>query len=89
MFTIKLYSSDPNNASPYRQRILTADSFTVLRDPADGAAEITLHNASGDVRYDVRSVDPDKPREPGWPDVYQKAIIENAAGKTTEIIGLK
>lgn len=85
MFTIKLYSADPNNAEPYRQRILTADSFTILRG-SDGSAEITLHNGATGVRYDIG---PDTPREPGWPDVYQKAIIENAAGRTTEIITLR
>lgn len=48
MFTIKLYTADPNSALPYRQRILTAESFTILRDP-DGSAEITLHKGDGDV----------------------------------------
>lgn len=40
-------------------------------------------------RYDVKAVDPDKPREPFWPDVYKCAIIENSAGRTTEMIHLR
>lgn len=83
MFTIKFYSDNG-----YRQRILEAESFTVLRGDGDGA-EITLHQKNGteDSRIDIRDVDPEKPRDPNWPPVYQSAIIENAAGKTTEIIG--
>jgi hypothetical protein len=84
MFTIKLYSD-----RGYRQRILEAESFSILRGGADdGGAEITLHqkNPSDDVRFDIT---PDQPREPHWPQAYQKAIIENAAGKTTEIISLR
>lgn len=91
MFTIKFYSGDG-----CRQRILSAESFTVLRNPigtdsdgSDGGAEITLHmkNPGEDMRIDVRA-DVGKPSTIGYPPVYQKAIIENAAGRTTEIIGL-
>ena len=50
MFTIKLYSSNG-----YRQRILEAESFTILRGGDDGGAEITLHQKNGaeDNRYDI------------------------------------
>ena len=85
MFTIKLYSDNG-----CRQRILEAESFTILR-PGDGKpgdeAEITVHQKSGDgCRYDIR---PEMP--PGYegPPVFQKAIIENSTGKTTEIIQLR
>lgn len=82
MFTIKCYSHDG-----YRNVIRSAESFTILRD-RDGEAEITLHqkNAADDCRMDIKFAD--KPREPGWPPIFSRAIIENAAGKTTEIIGL-
>lgn len=84
MFTIKFYSHDG-----CRQKILSADSFTILRNPRgtpsdDGGAEITLHQKNGDgCRIDVAD---DKNRDPSWPPHFAKAIIENAAGRTTEII---
>lgn len=81
MFTIKLYNGG-------RQKILSAESFTILRGPisANSAAEITLHqkNPADDVRYDVTN----EIRPEGWPERFDKAIIENAAGRTTEIIQL-
>lgn len=82
MFTIKLYSD-----SGYRQRILEAESFTVLRDQM-GNAEITLHRPVGpngefnDVRYDINT----EPAAEGAPPRFYRAIIENAMGKTTEVI---
>ena len=87
MFTIKLYSE-----SGFRQRILEAESFTVLRggaSPQGDEAEITLHqkNQSDDRRFDIRPT-AELPPEYAGPPVFQKAIIENSAGKTTEIISL-
>jgi hypothetical protein len=81
MFTIKLYSDDG-----YRIIVKSAESFTILRSE-DGEAEITLHqrNPGDDCRIDIKSGNP----APGWPPVFAKAIIENAAGKTTEIIALR
>jgi hypothetical protein len=84
MFTIKFYSGDG-----FRQVIEEADSFTILRSvhDEDGSAEITLHRKSGEsVRRDIG--DESKPLEAHWPPRFNKAIIENSAGKTTEIIGL-
>lgn len=80
MFTIKFYSDNG-----YRQRIIEAESFTILRGGDDGGAEITLHqkNQTDDRRIDVG---PNVERETYMPPLYQRAIIENAAGKTTEII---
>lgn len=84
MFTIKLYSADG-----WRQKILEADSFTVLRGNASNygnEAEITLHRkSSDDVRYDIRPKEVLAPDYQG-PEVFERAIIENGAGKTTEII---
>lgn len=80
MFTIKFYSSDG-----YRSIIKEAESLTVLRG-GDGGAEITLHQKTGDsCRIDIEGQEP-RPRPEGWPPVYGKAIIENSAGKTTEVI---
>lgn len=85
MFTIKLYTGNG-----FRQKILEAESFTILRGKAStfgDETEITLHqkNANDDSRVDIRS---EKSLAPGYqgPPVFQKAIIENAAGRTTEII---
>lgn len=79
MFTIKFYSDNG-----YRQRILEAESFTVLRGASDGA-EITMHQKSGEgLRLDILPTT--APVIEGHPPFYQKAIIENAAGRTTEII---
>lgn len=76
MFTLKFY--DGHN---FRTRIEAADSLTILRD--NSAVEITLHRKSGDdLRVDVTLLD----RQEGWPQAYHRAIIENGAGKTTEII---
>lgn len=83
MFTIKFYSNDG-----YRSIIKEAESFTILRG-GDGGAEITLHqkNSLDDSRIDIGDDGPNGPtRLSDWPPVYGKAIIENSAGKTTEII---
>lgn len=85
MFTIKLYG-----ASGCRQRILEAESFTILRPPVedngDVEAEITLHQKSGNIRYDIARVLPGVGYE--GPERFERAIVENAAGKTTEMISL-
>lgn len=86
MFTIKLYRD-----SGFRQLILEAESFTVLRTQNSGV-EITLHRPQGpngeyrDVRYDLGDCGVE--REFGFPEIFERAIIENANGKTTEIISL-
>jgi len=86
MFTIKLYMG-----GGWRQRIYEAESFTVLREyeseitggPLGGHAEITAHLKGGEsIRFDIG----DSPYEPAG-GKWEKAIIENAAGRTTEIIG--
>lgn len=82
MFTIKFYSEDN-----YRQVIEEADSFTVLRGPKDAVVEITeitLHRRTGeDKRIDIGKA----PHQgENWPPVFYRAIIENSAGKTSEII---
>jgi hypothetical protein len=84
MFTIKLYQDAG------RQKILAAESFTILHGGNNGEAEITLHqkNQNDDIRYDIR---PELPTLEGYegPTIFQRAIIENMAGKTTEIIQLR
>lgn len=87
MFTIKFYNDTHSSPGSCRQFITTAESFTILRD--EEGAEITLHRRNGedDVRIDVHVRPDGKQRDPGFPQVFQRAIIENAAGKTTEIIG--
>lgn len=77
MFTIKFYSDG-------RSKILSAESFTILR--GNGGAEITLHqkNQADDRRIDIGPAG--EPCDPNWPPMFQRAIIENAAGKTTEMI---
>lgn len=83
MFTIKFYSSDG-----FRQVIREADSFTILRN-SQGTAEITLHQKSAGESCRIDIDDDNKPRDAGWPPAFGKAIIENAAGRTTEIIVLR
>lgn len=90
MFTIKLYKQNGSY-----QRIFQAESFTVLREVPDGVpvaigqpktchSEITAHGKEGDLstRFDIG----DSPYEPDG-GIWEKAIIENMAGRTTEIIG--
>lgn len=85
MFTIKLYSD-----LGHRQRILTAESFTILR-VSDGV-EITLHQKCmhDDSRVDIKQPWPEAhtsdEQQAQWPERHQRAIIENELGKTTEII---
>ena len=83
MFTIKLYQDAG------RQKIMAAESFTILRGGDNpGEAEITLHLKNGEgVRYDIKEAPP--PTDYDGPTIFQKAIIENMAGKTTEIIQLR
>jgi hypothetical protein len=82
MFTIKLYQDAG------RQKIMAAESFTILRggdNPSE--AEITLHLKNGEgVRYDIKA---EPPQDYEGPTIFQRAIIENMAGKTTEIIQLR
>lgn len=76
MFTIKFYRDS-------RMRIFEAESFTVLRGD-DGEAEITIHQKNGeDFRRDV-GITRENPDE--WPEVFDRAIIENGSGRTTEVI---
>ncbi len=88
MFTIKFYSMSQLSPGNYRQVIKQAESFTVLRGD-DGSAEITLHqkDPADDRRIDI--ADGSTPRPEGWPPCFESAIIENAAGKTTEMINLR
>lgn len=88
MFTIKFYSTGPNSPGGYRQKILEAESFTILRSD-DGTAEITLHQKDQAFDHRIDIADSGTPRPEGWPASFESAIIENAAGKTTEIIGLR
>jgi hypothetical protein len=84
MFTIKFYQT---SAGGSRQVIKQAESFTILRAD-DGSAEITLHQKNGadDSRVDIKEA---APHNEGAPPRFESAIIENAAGRTTEIIKLR
>lgn len=89
MFTIKLYTTEG-----LRQRIFEAESFTILQCDKlyedDGKpiipiywSEVTAHVKSGDdMRFDIGS----SPYHPNG-GVWEKCIIENSAGRTTQIIG--
>ena len=88
-FTIKFYSGDG-----CRQIIREAESFTILRCPPgpddDGSAEITLHQKGGFESCRIDIGDDSKCSLPeGFPPRFAKAIIENSAGLTTEIIQIK
>lgn len=84
MLTVKLYADDG-----FRQRIVEAESLTVLR-PQSGDIEITCHGVrhrgeTTDTKFDLLSKNVE--RSVGFePDFWwSRAIIENANGKTTEI----
>lgn len=86
MFTIKLYAD-----LGARMRIHAADDFTILsvleKDTPMGGewVEITAHRKIGvDIRFDIGP-------SPYTPEggVWDKAIIENAMGRTTEIIDMQ
>jgi hypothetical protein len=91
-FTIKFYSGDG-----CRQIVKEAESFTILRSPAvftnwpnSADAEITLHQKHPveSTRIDIGDDRPHGAKRPeGWPPLFAKAIIENSAGRTTEIVG--
>lgn len=88
MFTIKMYDGN-------KTRILEAESFTIHYSsqgecgPHGGSsrewAEVTLHNRDSDVRYDLGD-SPMRDSISGEITCYQKAYIENSAGKTIEHI---
>lgn len=91
MFTLKLYSHNG-----WRQKIVEAESFTVLRNrythpstksvAGEALAEITAHFKGGDgQRFDIQVAPGRDPNSPVTE--WEKAIIENSAGRTTEIIG--
>lgn len=82
MFTLKLYADDG-----FRQRIVECESFTVLR-PTNCAPEITCHGvrdqgAWHDIRFDIVG-NSQSEHEPEFR--WDKAILENSNGKTTEIV---
>lgn len=81
MFTLKFYSTCEN-----RCRIKMADDITIMRGFDGSDAEITLHYRDGNRDHRIDIAHQDVARPEGWPPAYQKVIIENAAGKTTEII---
>ena len=86
MFTIKFYTELGS-----RIRIRTAQSFTIL-ESRDGW-EISLHqkdgSSGGDSRVDVKAPWPEAitsdDQAKQWPERFQRAIIENENGKTTDI----
>ena len=80
MFTIKFYRE-----GAFRERIFEAESFTVLRG-ASGVTEITLHSAKVNGEWVDFRLDVGDAEEDVSPERFDKAIIENAMGKTTEII---
>lgn len=74
MFTVKAYTTG-------KTKIYEAESFTILRSGDE--SEISMHMLHGiDVRIDVGEGD----RPDGWPPFFDRVIIENSNGKTTEII---
>ncbi len=84
MFTVKFY-----NESGSRIVLKEAESFTILKSLDGSGAEISLHqkNSADDIRIDI-GYEENVGRDVNWPPIYQKAIIENSHGRTTEIIGL-
>ena len=87
MFTAKFYSDLGS-----RIRIVPAETLTILEMP-DGY-EVTLHGKTigDDVRFDVKDPWPEArtsdEQSKQWPQRFQRLIIENTAGKTTEFIDL-
>lgn len=82
MFTVKLYCQS-------RLRIARADSLTVITEDKSGFLKgLTLHqHATGDDEvFYVGTISPETESYVDPFRVYDRAIIENANGKTTEII---
>lgn len=77
MFTLKFIKRFDDRVGD-RTVIKTAESLTIIRD-TDGAG-VTMHRPGGDERVDVGFLDDRNPEG------FDRVIIENAAGKTTEII---
>ncbi len=74
MFTIKLYTNEG------RQKIIPADSFTILRAQGDASFEVTCHLRSDDAcRCDIGPTGYN-PEGGNWDWAY----IENINGKTVE-----
>ena len=81
MFTLKFYKYAKESIGE-RIVIRQAENITILRD-TDGA-EITMHTSSGDQRLDVGFHNTVRPE--CFPDCFDRLIVENAAGKTSEIV---
>lgn len=80
MFTVKLYRGT-------RIRIASAASFTVVDEGDATLKGVTLHQTNGDDEvYYVGARDPERHSYVDEHRVYDRAIIENGNGKTTEII---
>lgn len=77
MFTAKFYGLNG------RTKIHEADSFTIIK--FDDVHEVTLHRANVDgFRIDLSDDEP--PNDYPLDQYYQRLVIENANGKTTEMI---
>lgn len=85
MFTIKLIRNQTPDAGQ-RLRICEAQSFTIINE-SPALKGITLHRASqaDDEVYYVGTMTPATAYADEYR-VYDRAIIENAAGKTSEVI---
>jgi len=77
MFTLKLYQAD-------KLRIVECVSVTVYRWE-NGSAQVTIHEKIPGFDTVACVGDPPVMAGDGSP-IYDRAILENAAGKTTEII---
>jgi hypothetical protein len=79
MFTVKLYRD-----GGALRRISRADSITLGELEPDGLRVVTLHRSDGAAEeYFVGHTTHQSPHHES---TYERAIVENSAGKTTEVI---
>lgn len=82
MFTIKLYTDAPSNHGT--AFIASADKVTIYRYSTTGSAQISAHRKNGDDEcFWVGAPDHGLPNGTR---IFDHAIIENANGRTTEIV---
>lgn len=90
MFTLKLQQHSPRQPdnSPSKVRIVAAESFTLYWYGGNGACQITAHrkDSADDKCFWVGSPQAVDHGLPIDAIMYDRAFIENAAGKTTEMI---
>jgi hypothetical protein len=84
MFTVKLFRGPKNSTDVASSQVMTADVVRVDHDLIAGSGKHIILDPGQQNEYHVYVYHPDEPQCAA--DDWNWAVIENAAGKTTEVV---